>query len=69
VNDRGPRKSSRILDLSYAAAKRLGMIRAGVIKVRVEVLDWGEGISASRNAGFHGDAGEFASDARAGIPR
>ncbi len=39
VNDRGPYAGpSRILDLSKAAAGRLGMLRAGVIKVRAEVL-------------------------------
>ncbi len=40
INDRGPYAGkSRIIDLSYIAAERLGMIRAGVVPVRVEVLD------------------------------
>jgi rare lipoprotein A len=40
VNDRGPfGDRSRILDLSRAAAERLDMIRAGVVDVRVEVLE------------------------------
>jgi rare lipoprotein A len=38
VNDRGPYAAGRILDLSLEAARRLGMLRAGVIRVRVEVL-------------------------------
>ena len=39
VNDRGPfRDRSRILDLSRAAAERLDMIRAGVVRVRAEIL-------------------------------
>ncbi|MCB9591628.1 MAG: septal ring lytic transglycosylase RlpA family protein [Sandaracinaceae bacterium] len=39
VNDRGPfRDSSRILDLSRAAAEQLDMIRAGVIEIRAEIL-------------------------------
>ena len=39
INDRGPfGPASRVIDVSYAAAERLGMIRAGVIRVRVEVL-------------------------------
>jgi rare lipoprotein A (peptidoglycan hydrolase) len=29
----------RVIDLSYAAAKKLGMLRRGVVKVRVELLD------------------------------
>ena len=35
VNDRGPFAKNRIIDLSKAAAEELGMIRAGVAKVRV----------------------------------
>jgi rare lipoprotein A len=39
INDRGPfSKSDRIIDLSYVAAERLGMLRAGVVEVRVEIL-------------------------------
>ncbi len=41
INDRGPRKKSRIIDLSYAAAKELDMLRAGIISVKVDVLSWG----------------------------
>lgn len=35
VIDRGPHKKGRIVDLSYAAAKELDMIRAGVISVEL----------------------------------
>lgn len=39
ITDRGPfAGGGRIIDLSYVAAERLGMIRAGVVPVRVEVL-------------------------------
>lgn len=42
VTDRGPYgPRGRILDLSRAAADRLGMLRAGVAKVKVEVLEYG----------------------------
>ena len=41
INDRGPHKKQRIIDLSYAAARELGMVGAGVTRVRVEVV--GEG--------------------------
>lgn len=41
VNDRGPFAKGRILDLSYAAAKTLGMIGPGTIPVRIEVIDSG----------------------------
>ena len=39
INDRGPFVKGRVIDLSYAAAKRLGMLRKGVVKVRVVSLD------------------------------
>jgi rare lipoprotein A len=38
INDRGPYAAGRIIDLSMAAARRLDMLRAGVVRVRVEVL-------------------------------
>lgn len=38
INDRGPYTKGRIIDLSEAAARKLGMIEAGVVPVRVEVL-------------------------------
>jgi rare lipoprotein A len=37
VNDRGPWVSGRIIDLSYAAAKRIGMVEKGLVKVKIEV--------------------------------
>jgi rare lipoprotein A len=41
VTDRGPFTRGRILDLSRAAAERLDMLRAGVVSIRVEVLEYG----------------------------
>ena len=38
VNDRGPFVSGRVIDLSPAAAKQLDMLRAGVARVKLEVL-------------------------------
>ena len=38
INDRGPQREDRILDLSLAAARELNMVQAGVVKVRVEIL-------------------------------
>jgi rare lipoprotein A len=35
INDRGPFVRGRVIDLSYAAAKKLNMLRLGVVKVRV----------------------------------
>lgn len=38
VNDRGPYIKGRIVDLSQAAAKELGIIKRGIAKVKVEVV-------------------------------
>ena len=38
VNDRGPFVKGRVIDLSRAAAERLGIVRAGLADVRIEVL-------------------------------
>ena len=38
INDRGPFKAGRIIDLSLEAAKRIGLITPGTAPVRLEVL-------------------------------
>jgi len=38
VNDRGPYLKGRIVELSYAAAKQLGMLNDGSLEVKVEVV-------------------------------
>ncbi|WP_293264567.1 septal ring lytic transglycosylase RlpA family protein [Neptunomonas sp.] len=39
VNDRGPFHKGRIIDLSYAAASKLGMLRSGTAAVEVEAIN------------------------------
>ncbi|MFT7128874.1 MAG: rare lipoprotein A [Gammaproteobacteria bacterium] len=39
VNDRGPFHSQRLIDLSYAAAVKLGYAKKGTARVSVEVVD------------------------------
>ena len=41
VNDRGPFKESRILDLSLEAARRLGITREGTAPVKIEIVELG----------------------------
>ncbi len=41
INDRGPFKDDRIIDLSYEAARRIGMIPNGTAPVRLEILELG----------------------------
>jgi rare lipoprotein A len=38
ITDRGPFLRGRVIDLSFAAAQQLGMVEAGLAKVRIEVL-------------------------------
>jgi 3D (Asp-Asp-Asp) domain-containing protein len=38
INDRGPFIDGRVIDLSMAAAERLGFVRAGLTPVRIDVL-------------------------------
>ena len=38
INDRGPFARGRVLDLSRAAARRLGFVEIGVARVRLDVL-------------------------------
>ena len=42
VNDRGPFKKNRILDVSLAAAKELGMIGTGTAKVKITIVQLGK---------------------------
>jgi rare lipoprotein A len=39
INDRGPHIKGRVVDLSKAAARELGMMSAGLVKVQVEVIE------------------------------
>lgn len=38
VNDRGPMIETRVVDLSYAAAKRLGFSHQGTVRVRLDLV-------------------------------
>ena len=38
INDRGPHVGRRLIDVSWAAAKRLGFVHSGLTRVRVEVV-------------------------------
>jgi len=47
VTDRGPFVRNRVIDLSYAAAKQLGIVRQGHARVRLELLDDGDSPGAN----------------------
>ncbi len=58
VNDRGPFVNDRLIDLSYAAAAKLGILSAGTGEVEVRALNGGEPIprAASLAVPVTGDA-------------
>ncbi|MUM78056.1 septal ring lytic transglycosylase RlpA family protein [Pseudodesulfovibrio sp. F-1] len=69
INDRGPFVDGRIIDLSYGAARHLGTVERGVVRVRVEAVDT-VAPSATRLAGaavkhYHVRVGAFAVRANA----
>src|SRR4051812_41761116 len=39
INDRGPFIDGRVIDLSLAAAEQLDMVEAGIVPVKLEVLE------------------------------
>lgn len=51
VNDRGPFHAGRLIDLSYAAAVKLGYMEKGTAPVQVEVIDVA-GVEDRRDASF-----------------
>lgn len=38
INDRGPYSRGRIIDLSHAAAKKIGILSAGLIRVKIKIV-------------------------------
>ena len=38
INDRGPYAHGRVIDLSYLAAKKIGLVASGVAKVKIDVV-------------------------------
>jgi rare lipoprotein A len=41
INDRGPFRRDRIIDLSYEAARKLGVVARGTARVEITVVDRG----------------------------
>jgi len=49
INDRGPYFEDRELDLSYASARALGILKPGVRKVKVELVQIADTIEITEN--------------------
>ncbi|MCC5015926.1 MULTISPECIES: septal ring lytic transglycosylase RlpA family protein [unclassified Legionella] len=62
VNDRGPFHSDRVIDLSYAAAIKLGLLPKGTAPVEIEALSTGK-----RVAHYYVQAGAFNSEKLANV--
>jgi rare lipoprotein A len=41
INDRGPFKPGRIIDLSYAAAKKIDLIKSGTAQIKAKIIKLG----------------------------
>lgn len=77
VNDRGPFVEGRIIDLSYAAAEKLGVVGPGTAPVRIEALGFREQDATGRVVyrqtsgkeigSYAVQVGAFSSDANAQI--
>jgi rare lipoprotein A len=71
VNDRGPFKEGRIIDLSYSAAVKLDMLRAGTALVEVRAITPGESpvqtaaVAPAASGGLYVQAGAFSEQANA----
>ena len=61
INDRGPFHDHRIIDLSYAAAKKLDIVRRGTTKVHIRAL-----VSQQPTARLYVQAGAFKQAIQAG---
>ncbi|MFY7698236.1 MAG: septal ring lytic transglycosylase RlpA family protein [Legionella sp.] len=64
INDRGPFHGNRIIDLSYGAATKLGMLPKGMAYVQIEALNIKSSNSQSKLR-YYIQAGSFASKALA----
>ena len=49
VNDRGPYRGNRIIDLSFAGAKELGMVKTGEANVGIKILKMGDNGAAQND--------------------
>ncbi|BAI81530.1 rare lipoprotein A [Deferribacter desulfuricans SSM1] len=60
INDRGPFISGRIIDLSYAAAKKIGIVEKGTAKVKITLLSESPDFYQVKGERYNLDKGNFA---------
>jgi rare lipoprotein A len=61
INDRGPFKDDRLIDMSYGAALRLGMVSTGTARVEVKAIDMADAPRLATNTKPAGSAALVAS--------
>jgi rare lipoprotein A len=66
INDRGPFHADRVIDLSYAAAWKLGYVEAGSARVEVEALPPGAPVQVPALTTVAASAADAKTDAAAG---
>ena len=66
INDRGPFKPGRVIDLSEGAARNLGMMGAGLANVRLEVVN--DETGSAGEAGLEATARRTDKSAQAELP-
>ena len=49
INDRLPKSSLRMIDVSLKAAQDLGMVKRGLVKGELTVLEWGDSLSVKKH--------------------
>jgi rare lipoprotein A len=60
INDRGPFVRGRIIDLSYAAARALGLVGPGTARVRLDILRGPAAVPPAEAGGIWVQVGAFA---------
>jgi len=59
INDRGPFVDGRVIDLSLAAARKIDMVRAGVVPVKLNIMKQGEVAPAANSGAYTVQIGAF----------
>ncbi len=65
INDRGPFAKGREIDLSHRAARVLGILNPGTVRVRIDVISMAPGVRPDMAGGYFVQVGAFSRAANA----
>ena len=65
ISDRGPFVDSRVVDVSFAAARKLGMLESGVAPVALEILEQQQAVGVNTPVLYAVQAASFRLQANA----